>query len=886
MIRARSAFFASRRVSRLGVGLVLILLMATGLAHGEDAKQPRTDLYGDLLPPGVVMRLGTNRLRHPRYRWVALAFSRDGKHLISCGSYEVRFWDAATGRLVRRTRLAWKPSEGDWHSHASLTPDGTTAAVWGSDGMTKCLYNTATGQERGRLTSASVLAFSPNGKKMAVQCWDKEKHGTVQIWDVAEFEKQQNLDAPPRRSLRTTAFTPDGKRLAALGEYGTELFVWDAVMGKLRQRKKFPSPMASLAYAPDGATLAVGRGGRDEALLFDADTLMEKAVLPAQINVKVGGFIHQLLFSPDGRWLAGLTGEHVAVGCGQYGLVIWELREPARPRWLFSRDYFAGNSEFAFAPDGKKLAYCDTDSDAIDLWDVASGRRLRQPPGHDTPVRALAVSPDGKILASGDYKPALLLWDTVTGKLRRSLDGREEPASTYLFSADGQRMISVNGGWKFGKGNFQVWEAATGKELNCFGIDPPLRNALSRYVETVALSGDGKRLAAVAWVQNPFTVEADILPLLFIWDAATGKQLARRPLAVRIWNKGSAVQKMAYRWHALLDPEGESVTEWRGERLIIEDISTKSLLAELPKDVGDPRVFSADGRLLAAVSLQPRKEPPATYDVKGLSLIETASGQEVARLEIGKFDYVAFTPDSRAVVVADKQKLSVWDTVTGERLHQREWPEDVRDGRGEAKISSLAVLPDGRVATGMTEGDILVWDLATSTWPVQQPARELSRDLSDALWSDLARDARAAYRAVSLLVAMPARSVPLLGTYLHPVAVDSKHIEKLLTDLDDERYEVREAASCELARLRYHAEPMLRRALQEKPTLETRRRIDAILDGPRRPSAEALRILRAITILERIGTPEARRILEKLASGTASPETRAAQQALFRLKYR
>jgi hypothetical protein len=317
--------------------------------------------------------------------------------------------------------------------------------------------------------------------------------------------------------------------------------------------------------------------------------------------------------------------------------------------------------------------------------------------------------------------------------------------------------------------------------------------------------------------------------------------------------------------------------EWRGDRLVIEDISTKSLLAILPKNVGDPQSFSLDGRLLAAVALQPKKDQPGRYDVKGLSLIETVSGQEVARLEIRGFDSVAFTPDSRAVIVADKHKLSVWDTATGERLHQMEWPDNVRDERGQARLSSLVALPGGRVATGMSEGDILVWDLAPSTWPVHRAVRELSHDQFDTLWSDLARDARTAYRAVSLLAAAPAWSVPLLGAHLHPVTVDSERSDKLVADLDNDSFETREQATRELTRLRYRVEPMLRRALENKPSLEMRRRLEAILAEPKQPSSADLQMLRAIAVLERVGTPEARRILGKL-------DDREAQAALQRLR--
>ncbi|HEY7328167.1 MAG TPA: WD40 repeat domain-containing protein [Gemmataceae bacterium] len=862
---------ACARSNVLAIGSLLLLL--AGILHGEEAKSPLKDLYCDSLPTGAVMRLGTIHLRHLRHRGIAVTFSKDGKHLISCGSYEVRVWDAATGRLVRRTRLAWKADEGDWHAQVRLTPDGTTAAVWDWGGLTRCLYDTATGRERGRLpNNAWVLAFSPDSKKMVVDQQDREGKGPVQLWDIVEFKKEVNLEVPPRTVLRMAAFTPDGKQLAALvGEGSTELLVWDAATGKVKQRKKFPTSMASLAYAPDGATLAVGRHGWAEAVLYDVATWKEKAVLPARANIKGGEYVFPLGFSPDGRFLAASYTD-MAIPGGEVGFVIWDLSKPQRPRQLLSQSQIG---TFSFAPDGKTLAYRDSNSDVIDLWDATSGRRFRQPPGHETLVGKLAVSPDGKFLASGDYKPTLYLWDTGTGKLLRSLAQGDRVVSPWLFSADGRQMISVSGERKI-----QVWEVATGKELSQFAVDPPPGNGLwSSTVETVALSGDGKRLAAVVSTYVAVASDPDILPQLYIWDTATGKQLNRRPLTTRVWNHGSAVQKMSYRWPALLTPDGENITEWNGDWLTIEDVSTRSLLAELPRDVGDPRAFSTDGRLLAAVSLQPKKERPDLYDVKGLSLIETATGQEVVRLEIGNFNYAAFTPDSRAVVVVDRHKLSVWDTAMGERLHQMDWPESIRDERGDAKLSSLAVLQGGRAATGTTEGDILVWDLAPSTWPIRRMARELSRDQFDALWSDLARDARTAHRAVSLLEAAPAWSVPLLDAHLHRVTVDNKRIEKLLADLDDDVFETRERATRELTRLRYRVEPMLRRALEYKPSLEVRRRLETILAEPKRPPAADLRMLRAIAVLERIGTSEARRILEKLAD-------REAQAALQRLKYR
>lgn len=287
------------RSTSLTVSSLLLLLI--GAAQGEDAKSPRIDLYGDPLPPGAVMRLGTIRLRHAA---ADVVFSKDGKQIISCGNNgEVRVWDAGSGALLRRTRL-WKPGEREGIVCTSLASDGAIAVA---HGKTLYLYDTLTGRERDRLADARMLNFPPRGKKLAVKWPDKKGNGSVRFWDIVEFKKHLTLDFPLPTVLMRAAFAPDGKQLAALGGERTEeeLFLWDAITGKLRKRKKFRARMSSLAYAPDGTTLAVGLDERIEAVLLDAASLKEKIVLPVPANIAGRGFIDPLVFSSDGRMLAG-----------------------------------------------------------------------------------------------------------------------------------------------------------------------------------------------------------------------------------------------------------------------------------------------------------------------------------------------------------------------------------------------------------------------------------------------------------------------------------------------------------------------------------------------------------------------------------------------------
>jgi hypothetical protein len=109
----------------------------------------------------------------------------------------------------------------------------------------------------------------------------------------------------------------------------------------------------------------------------------------------------------------------------------------------------------------------------------------------------------------------------------------------------------------------------------------------------------------------------------------------------------------------------------------------------------------------------------------------------------------------------------------------------------------------------------------------------------------------------------------------------------LLADLDSNAFETRETASRELTRLGERAETAMRRALKNRPSLEARRRIEDLLNKlePRSPTRETLQALRAIEVLEHIGTLAARRCLEALAKGAMdAPQTCAASGALKRLR--
>src|SRR5262249_8200804 len=143
-------------------------------------------------------------------------------------------------------------------------------------------------------------------------------------------------------------------------------------------------------------------------------------------------------------------------------------------------------------------------------------------------------------------------------------------------------------------------------------------------------------------------------------------------------------------------------------------------------------------------------------------------------------------------------------------------------------------------------------------------------------------DAQEAGRAIETGPLAPKQVVPFLKSRLRPVeALDVARVTHLLSDLDSREFAVRENAMKEVESLDERATGPCRKVLASKPSLELRRRVELLLEKLTRkwfsPSQERLQSLRALELLERIGTPEARQVLESLATGT--PEARLTQEA-------
>jgi hypothetical protein len=295
-----------------------------------------------------------------------------------------------------------------------------------------------------------------------------------------------------------------------------------------------------------------------------------------------------------------------------------------------------------------------------------------------------------------------------------------------------------------------------------------------------------------------------------------------------------------------------------------------------PSGGDDIPLLSRDGRIL--VTGGSRGQP--------LQVWEIASGKERCRIERpNAVTYVraALAPDYRTLAWWDYgQPIKLWDLIAGKQLGELGHQTNM------AAAESLTFSPDSRrLASSHSDGTVLVWDVAKLS-PKADTAARISAKRLEELWNELASaDAAKAYGAVRTLAARPAQSVPLLRQRLPKTrSAGAEKIARLLADLDSEQFEVRERACRGLQELGMSAERAMRKALRKQPSLEMRRRMEPILEkmesGVR--TAEELRILRAVEILEIIGSAEAQQVLHELSQGLGDNWlTQEAKASLARL---
>jgi WD40 repeat protein len=836
----------------------------------EQGPLPKPDRFEEPLPERAVARLGSSRLRIGNS---AFALTPDGRVIVTVSPEGlVRRFDANTGRLLEYRRLT---DRGDvdplGQSGADLAADARTVAIDESSAGHRRLtvWDVASGKILLRLAPGGGVmlggpggySLSPDGKRLAICELTNGRDATqkLRVYDVHTGHMKELGDL--EYNVYAVRLTADGKRVlvsqtSATGS-GSTFACFDFVAGK--QLWRLPRKGQEFAVSPDGKTLIAAVWDQTGFQVIETDpdsgrpTESFKPCRGAHPNVR-------LVIAPDNRTVVMNHFEEFRV---------WDLATAKEIRRFPSpkasgRGY--GPVLGAMSADGRTFV---TNLGYLQRWDLTTGKPFFEAPTDDGlggPIEHLAFNANGKEVIGSAWSLTSARWDVATGK-RIASTQHERLGHQLILTPDGVRAIRADSYKR--PYEVTVIDPVAGKVLHLVRWAEP-KEVGGSGLRAYALTADGKTLL-IAHGNEP---DGPAQSYVTACAVASGRRLVRFsvPGAFNYYRQspfspcGRWVVLGGKVYHVgtgteLFTPAGDS-----GERLLPGD-----------RWGNGPVWFSADGRLMAGWLA--RQEGPKLTDTGTLAVWELASGTVLARFpKAGFVRQVALAPDDRTLAVVDGRGIRVADLLTGKQLAAYRAPDVTCDttDRG-CGTQTLVFAPDGRtLATGHRDGAVLLWR-------APQPARDGSGEITpaerDRLWADLGSDAPGTGRAaVARLARHPATAVALLKVHFRPPAMPpDASLAALIKDLDSDVFDTREEAARKLREQGSKAEPALRKELAGSPSLEVRRRIEGILAALSPPllrlpiSGETLRGIRAIEVLERAGTREARALLQSWVEQAQNP---------------
>jgi WD40 repeat protein len=428
-----------------------------------------------------------------------------------------------------------------------------------------------------------------------------------------------------------------------------------------------------------------------------------------------------------------------------------------KPEIVLQAGITVPQTQIAFSPNGRLLASMGIFGNSIKLWEVSSGRLLRQLEsgipsfGTSSMTRPFRFSADGQTLI-GVSEGRLIRWDVETG---RELTNTSFASAKDFFAAqlseDGRIIAALN----LDSTAVRLWESA-GRELRSIAFEKEERIASQ---DAIALSPDGKLLAALIETVKVSRKGMESKLQVVLWDIVSGRktqplnvqsassafgairnQIAslgfssdgawlamRGESSMKIWDVSSGSELKSFSSPIVSsDPADASfamfTSKFRfsndkrlllivdGNKINLIDTASAATLNTLAGHDGTVvgMSFSTDGKLLASAGTDNQ-----------VKLWEISTGREVRTLSGAAMPLsdIAFSPDGRSLALAGHQAASVWELTTGGVRQAVTLPDDITQARRTGMLERGSLLSsDGRflVAGSNKQSLVKIWNVSSS----------------------------------------------------------------------------------------------------------------------------------------------------------------------------
>jgi WD40 repeat protein/serine/threonine protein kinase len=502
------------------------------------------------------------------------------------------------------------------------------------------------------------LALTPDSTMIA----SANQDGTITLWDAATGRELRRIGARGA-AVFSLAFSPDGATIASGSQDVVKL--WETGTGReLRSLRGPAGRVVCVRFSPDGRRLAAGsrsstieEGRVGEGKLWEVATGQELGSFQARYMGSI-----ELVFSPDGQQVATVT---------EWARTL-SLHDAATGREIRTVDVGFGDGNYgiygiAYAPDGRQVSLACRDGSVL-FWDLAANALLRAGRGHSSTALAVAFSPDGRLVASGSSDGAIKLWDAATGREIANYRGHSAPVRRICFFSSGTRLASLGE-----DPAIKLWEVIA--EPDVFTL-----RGHQGWAFRAVFSPDSRRLVTAGF------------NIVLVRDIGTGQTLTKMSF------RGGGVQGLA------LSPDGKQVATSSefAEHADLWDTETGRHLVTFRGHTGHLRgvAFSPDGQQVASAS-----------DDRTVRLWDAATGREVRVLRghsQGVFG-VAFSPVGLQLAsIGWDGAVRLWEASTGQELRSFAC---VERAPSELFGNAVAFSPDGQRLAATANHRVLIWDL-------------------------------------------------------------------------------------------------------------------------------------------------------------------------------